>query len=146
MSSPFPDWPHNRCTFPDKHVVVCEDDISQQVRIAARMSALFGGQGRVQVSLCPGAAMAASVFCAAPVDLLLLDHDMPRGNGRTLLEWMASQRLFHVPLLTFSGLEGNNQAMLDLAASLGFRTVRKHNKNEVCDGLADSFIRESLSL
>lgn len=142
----FKDWPHNRAMFPDRHVVVCEDDLCQQARIAQKLSELCGGQHRVQMSLVPGARAAASILSSHDIHLVILDHDMPHGNGSDLLGWMAEAGLLAVPVVTFSGLPPNNERMVSAAASLGFRSVRQFSKNEVVDGAADAFIRESLSL
>ncbi len=86
----FPDWPWNRRTHPDRHVVVCEDYLDQQVRIASRFRDTHDPQGRVQFSFVPGGLPAAAIMFVQRVDLVVLDHDMPNGNGRDLIHWMAS--------------------------------------------------------
>ena len=132
----------NRLTFPTCHVVVCEDDLLNQTQIAEHLFKLFGAQGQVQVSIVPGAVMAAAVIEKAGVELILLDHDMPFGNWIDLLEWLNSLAGGHrkVPVITFSGIQSNNEALMRAGA------CHKFSKEEVFRGLADTLILEILGL
>lgn len=145
-SKDFPDWNHNRSVFPDRHVVVCEDDVAQQARVAGRLAEVFGGQGRVQVSLVPGGLMAATVIAARGADLVILDHDMPNGTGSALISWMHQNGHCGIPVLTFSGIAANNEKMAEMASRLGFKSVRVSSKNEVCDGTSDGWMSSVLGL
>jgi CheY-like chemotaxis protein len=129
----------NRLVFPTRHVLVCEDDTEVQAAIAARLARLFGGQGHVQVSLVPGAAQAAGLIAAVGVEVILLDHDMPFGNGPDLLSWLkATER--NVPVITFSGISANNDNLMALGAHHRFE------KQAVLDGAADDLLRAILGV
>lgn len=129
----------NRWLFPTKHVLVCEDDIAQQARIAAKLSNLFSPQGKVQVSFVPGAMAAAGVILARPglvPDLILLDHDMPYGTGPELVRWLRGlvEPYSKIPIITFSGIPENNDRLMAAGADHKFR------KDDVIDGAADEII------
>ena len=135
----FQDRNWNRQKFPTKHVLVCEDDTSCQSRIAKHLSDILEHQGVVQFSFVPGGRAAAGVILMTPIDLILLDHDMPNGNGSDLLKWMQEHR-YGMPVVTFSGLPANNTAMMELGAAYSFL------KQEVIDGHADDLIKQLLGL
>lgn len=141
----FPDWDWNRMTFPDRHVLVCEDNLGQQARAAGLFLRLFGDQGRVQVSFVPGGLQAAAVLSVSKVDLLLLDHDMPNGNGRALLDWMVDHSFSQVPVITFSGIDENNRRMT-AASGHRFSSFFTKNKEEVLTGAADDVLRHVLGI
>lgn len=142
----FPDWAWNRLVHPDRHVVVCEDYLNQQVRIATRFQDTYDPQGRVQFSFVPGALSAAAIMHVQKVDLILLDHDMPNGNGHNLIHWMASTGRQNIPVLTFSGIHENNVRMMDFAHRSGMKSMHMFGKNDVIDGHADEVIRTLLGL
>lgn len=129
----------NRTTFPTKHILVCEDALDNQARIATKLNELFGCQGHVQVSFVAGGEMAAAIMQAGiPVDAILLDHDMPYGSGADLLSWMKEHGFAgKVKVLTFSGIPQNNERMMKLGADYLYWF-----KHEVMDGLADSLLQE----
>lgn len=133
----------NRLTFPLKHIVVCEDALDNQARIAEKLHTLFGCQGHVQVSFVPGGEMAAAILKAGiPVDAILLDHDMPYGSGSDLLAWMKANGFAEkVKVLTFSGIPQNNDLMMKNGADYLF-----WYKHEVMDGVADDLLRELTSV
>jgi CheY-like chemotaxis protein len=131
----------NRQEYPQKRILVCEDDLDQQGRLAAHFSRLFGPQHKVQVSFVDGGLAASAVLCYAKVDLILLDHDMPEGNGVDLLRWLRPQMTLQgIPIVTFSGIEGNNVALVREGAH------HKSSKEEVLSGKADELIRKLLGL
>jgi|HubBroStandDraft_3_1064219.scaffolds.fasta_scaffold323632_2 DNA-binding NtrC family response regulator len=139
---PFPmfqDRRWNRQNFPTKHVLVCEDDTSCQSRIAKHFSDTFGFQGLVQFSFVSGGRAAAGVILWTPIDLVVLDHDMPNGNGSDLLGWMKASN-YGMPVITFSGLVDNNTTMMALGAQYKFL------KEEVIEGKADDLIRQILGM
>jgi DNA-binding NtrC family response regulator len=135
----FQDRHWQRQTFPTKHVLVCEDDTSCQARISKHFFEEFGFQGPVQFSFVPGARAAVGVILYTPIDLVILDHDMPNGNGSDLLQWM-KEKNYGMPVITFSGLPENNDIMMSLGASYRFM------KHDVIDGKADSIIRSILGI
>lgn len=135
----FQDRHWNRQKFPSKHVLVCEDDTSCQSRMAKHFSETFEPQGTVQFSFVPGGRAAAGVILWTPIDLVILDHDMPNGNGADLIHWMKAHK-YGMPVITFSGIPQNNATMMNLGASHRF------HKEEVIAGKADPLIRQILGL
>lgn len=129
----------NRRMMPVKHVLVCEDVIRHQAQIAAHFQALFDHEGEVQVSLVCGAEAAAAILSSMTVDLILLDHDMPYGNGPELLSWMKQSRL-KIPVITFSGIPSNNDHLVHCGATHLF------SKAEVTSGAADQLIKDLLQV
>lgn len=126
-----------RSIFPLKHVLVCEDDIRSAGRLALHLADLFGGQGHVQVSIVSGAVQAAGLMSRVGVDLLILDHDMPFGNGPDLMEWL-KETGHKPPIITFSGVEKNNDYLMSLGALYQF------SKDEVIEGKADDVLKQIL--
>ena len=123
----------NRIRMPMKHVLVCEDVLRNQAGIAAHFEQLFDHEGAVQASYVCGAEAAAAVLSSMEVDLILLDHDMPCGDGPELLRWMKS-RGCSIPVITFSGLPANNDHLVRCGAEHRFE------KGEVIRGDADDLI------
>jgi CheY-like chemotaxis protein len=128
----------NRTTYPTRHVMVCEDDLDNQLAIVRHIHSLFEPQGHVQVSVVPGGLAAAAILSQCVVDLILLDHDMPQGSGADLLEWMREFRV-GTPVITFSGLHPNNDRMMALGAH------HKFVKGDVIAGAADDLILKYLA-
>lgn len=129
----------NRLTMPVKHVLVCEDVIRNQARLAAHFESLFDHEGPVQVSFVCGAEAGAAVLTSMEVDLILLDHDMPCGDGAELLKWMKSRQCT-IPVITFSGGSQNNDQLIRDGAAHRFE------KSEVIRGDADGLIKQLLGL
>lgn len=137
----FPTRHHNRRVLPTRHVLVCEDILAQQARVAAHLSTILEHEGAVEVSLVSGALAAWSVLCSRGADVVILDRDMPHGNGDDLLLAMGGDPgLRRVPVITFSGIPGNNSAMRALGESVGLR-VHEFDKESVIGGAADELIR-----
>lgn len=129
----------NRVHYPQKHVVVCEDDTANQARIARHFADVFDPQGNVQFSFVPGSLACAAIVQWCPkIDLIILDHDMPLGNGSDLIEWLKAHRRW-IPAMTFSGIDENNKHMMRLGASYCF------SKDQVIQGQADEVIRRVLA-
>jgi CheY-like chemotaxis protein len=129
----------NRLTYPQKHVLICEDDLVQQKRILEHFANIFEPQGTVQFSVVPGALMAAGIITSVSVDLIILDHDMPQGNGKDLIEWLKKNNNT-TPIITFSGIPYNNTNMISYGAHHLF------GKEEVIGGKADDLIKKILQL
>lgn len=134
----------NRIMMPEKHVLICEDDIHQQVRVAALFETLFGPQHRVQITLCPGSIMGIAVMVMFGADVVLLDHDMPFGSGidflRTLdqvkaplTDDVAKQKLSPV-VFTFSGIPSNNDRLMEAGAHHNFQ------KDALINGAANDLL------
>ena len=128
---------HNRAKYPRRHILVCEDALEQQSRIAKHFSEVFESEGDVQFSFVPGSLHAAAIVAYTNVDLIILDHDMPQGNGEDLIRWLKNNNK-HITVMTFSGLPQNNKHMMDLGAKHLF------SKEEVVEGKADDIIRNHL--
>lgn len=124
---------------PTKHILVCEDDLANQVAIAQHFAQVFEPQGLVEFSFVPGGMHAAGVFGWRTVDLVLLDHDMPFGNGADLLRWMRSNNNL-TPVLTFSGIHENNNILMGIGANHQFV------KGDIIAGKADGLIKQILGL
>ena len=133
---------YNRLHFPDKQVLVCEDDLSHQVEFANLMRSLFEPQGTVDITFSPSGALAARAIEVfnSHLKLIILDHDMPVGNGSDLIEWMfvTSKK---IPIITASGHYPNNPHMVGLCKKYEI-PVHKYTKQEVLDGKANELIKE----
>jgi len=129
----------NRLTYPQKHVLICEDDLTNQKNILEHFLQIFDPQGLVQFTVVPGALMAAAIIMQCNVDLILLDHDMPQGNGTDFLNWLKTSGKT-IPVITFSGISENNTHMMGLGAHHQF------GKQEVILGKADSLIKRLLQV
>ena len=84
--------------------------------------------------------MAAAIIGSCSVDVILLDHDMPQGNGADLLNWMKKTGR-SIPVITFSGIPQNNQIMGTLGATYAY-----FQKEDVIGGKADDLIRGLVKL
>ena len=131
---------HNRLKYPQKHILICEDDLTQQKRILEHFLTIFEPQGDVQFSVVPGALMAAAIISSVKVDLIILDHDLPQGNGSDLLAWLAQQNNT-TPVITFSGIPQNNLHMGNLGA-----TYFSFGKEDVISGKSDILIKRLLKM
>jgi protein-tyrosine phosphatase/CheY-like chemotaxis protein len=129
----------NRLVYPQKHILVCEDDLTLQHSILDHFLTTFKPQGIVQFSVVPGALAAAAVISSCKIDVILLDHDMPEGNGADLIAWMKENKK-DVPIITFSGIQQNNINMMAMGANYLF------NKGDVIVGKADNLIKKLLKL
>jgi len=128
----------NRLVYPTKHILVVEDIVLNQKQILDHFSTIFDSDGLVQLSLVPGAKAAAAIIEDCKVDVILLDHDLPEGNGTDLLKWMKEKNI-NIPVITFSGIPYNNDNMMNLGASYKF------GKGEVISGEADNLIKQILT-
>lgn len=133
----------NRLKFPQRHVIVAEDDLDNQIMAGAAMRRRFEAQGEVVFDFVSGGIAAASIMSNHPANLLLLDHDMPIGNGSDLIEWMAENKST-TPIITFSGIPENNDNMFRLASDKGLEVYR-FMKFDVIAGWADQKMWEILS-
>lgn len=129
----------NRLVYPTKHVLVVEDYISNQKIIASHFNEVFDADGLVQFSFVSGALAASGIIEKCKIDVIILDHDLPEGNGSDLLNWMKEKNI-KIPVITFSGIDYNNDHMMNLGASYKF------NKAEVFNGLADNVLKQILVL
>lgn len=130
---------HNRAKYPQKHVLICEDDLTQQKRILEHLAEVFEPQGIVQFSVVPSSLMAAAIVKSISVDLIILDHDLPQGNGSDLLKWLKQEK-YQIPVITFSGISTNNINMMNLGAD------HLYSKEEVICGKADRLIKKILKM
>lgn len=131
---------HNRAKYPQKHILICEDDLMQQKRVLEHFSTIFEPGGDVQFSVVPGALMAASIISSTTVDVIILDHDMPQGNGTDLINWLKNTGR-DIPIITFSGIPQNNQNMGLLGAKYA-----SFQKEDVICGRVDDLIRDLVKI
>lgn len=131
---------HNRKEFPTKHIVIAEDDIIHQAELMVHFSHMFDRQGKVRISLVCGAAAVASIINTEPVDLLVLDFDMPFGNSPDLIQWMVENDK-KIPVITATGWAPNlpvfEQILKD--ASMPYHLF---DKFQVIKGDADKVIHD----
>lgn len=125
-------WPYNRLKFPKKHILICEDNLLQQKRIVEYLSSIFDPEGDVICSFVPSAIQAISILGTTQVDLIILDRDMPWGNGDYVVEFVKNKK---IPIITFSGLMDNNKHLMRLGATYNF------NKESVINGQATQIIK-----
>ena len=130
---------HNRLVNPTKHILIIEDIIDNQKQILKHFHSIFESDGIVQISIVPGALAASAIIEKCKIDVIILDHDLPEGNGSDLLNWMKEKNV-KIPVITFSGIPYNNQHMINLGANYKFE------KHEVISGLADNIIKQILTL
>lgn len=131
---------HNRLTFPGKHLLICEDILDVQARLARHLCDVLEHEGPVMVSFAASAAQGAAIMQVPPgVHLIILDRDMPYGNGDDLLKWITSSGI-QIPVITFSGIPANNDALVGLGAQYRFE------KQQVIDGAADDLIKQILGV
>lgn len=125
----------NRFTMPDKHILVCDDVVLQQARMLTHLETILPHEGNVEVTAVSGGLAASAILDKVRVDLVILDHDMPNGSGPELLKWMQI-KYGHIPVITFSGIPGNNDHLMNLGATYKFQ------KDDVINGAADHIIKE----
>lgn len=130
---------HNRMVYPQKHLMVVEDIIGNQKRVLDHFADIFESDGLVQISLVPGALAAASIIKSCKIDLIILDHDLPEGNGSDLLIWMKNNNI-NIPVITFSGIPYNNAHMGNLGAEYIY------GKEDVISGKVDNIIKSILQI
>jgi DNA-binding response OmpR family regulator len=103
------------------------------------MRRLFEPQGEVIISIVSGSLAAAGLINQTFVNLIILDHDTPYGNGSDLLQWIKEYNIT-IPVITASGIDQNNVNMMVAGASYKF------SKDEVINGAADSVIKQILGI
>ena len=133
-----------RIKFPTKHIVICEDDILCQFQILSHFNDIFERQGNIRISVLSGTLELADILTAKShfkhgwmIDLIILDHDLPYGNGTDLLKWMSKSKIA-IPIITFSGQPLNNEHMGRLGAKY------LYTKDQVINGEADKVIKDIL--
>jgi len=129
----------NRLKYPQKHILICEDDLTNQSGILNHFLQVFEPQGIVQFSVVPGALAASALITYCKIDLIILDHDMPEGNGSDLIMWIQANNR-KIPIITFSDVEQNNVNMMIQGANYHF------DKSAVLEGKADDLIKKILKL
>lgn len=132
----------NRLTMPTKNVLICEDDIEQQRNLLGVFQRLFGHQGHVQVCVVPGGEFAKDILETCEADVVLIDHDMPYGDGvETLLETKEIREWYRdlqPKVITASGIPANNDRLMAAGAHYKF------TKQQIINGEADDLLRELL--
>jgi DNA-binding NarL/FixJ family response regulator len=134
----------NRPQMPTRHVLIVEDNITWQIEALKRLEALYKGDHFVQVSVCCGGQPAASFlsFQNAGCDLVILDYDMPHGDGVEFLKWfrMGYPSTATHPVITFSEHETNNTFLLHCGAT------HRGSKQMLVEGQLDGLITSLLRL
>lgn len=137
----------NRPQMPVRHVLIVEDDIDWQIEALKLFTRIYSGNGFVQCSVCCGGQPASSLlsYSSAGLDLVLLDLDMPHGDGLEFLKWFRKgfpldAKPAPIPVVTFSGIEENNAALCDAGAT------HRGSKTELATGGLDGLITSLLRL
>lgn len=125
----------NRKTYPTKHILICEDNIENQKRFMNHFAEIFDSEGHVQISLVSGSLAASAIISYTNIDLIILDHDLPEGNGSDLIKWMKDKNI-NIPIITASGIHQNNVIMGELGAQ-----YYCFNKENVINGDVDFLIK-----
>ena len=113
----------NRLEFPDKWGLILEDDVTWQVNFLSFLKERFGDQSKWMFLACPAPSLVS--YKDKEPSFILLDHDMPWGNGPEFME----QRLkFPTPVCAVSGIPANNQRLMELGASF---TAKKGDWNDL---------------
>ena len=136
----------NRFCFPTKEILVIEDDLWQQSRLAKKLYELFGHQSSVIVTFCPTALAAfaylmglshvasGGVYKPALPRLIILDHDLQHGDGVEFIAALRAINMDSIPIITASGIHENNARLMAHGATYNY------TKNAVIDGEADGAI------
>lgn len=131
----------NKVRLPVHNILVCEDSALNQSKIAATLVDLLDpkatGDIEILIDFVTGGLLAAACMQAKKYDLILLDHDMPDGNGTELIRWMQLCNI-NTPIMTFSGLPNNNIQMMNLGANY------LADKFKVINGAHNDFILNAL--
>jgi CheY-like chemotaxis protein len=100
-----------------------------------------------------GGIQAAAILTQTKPDIIILDHDLPMGNGSDLIDWLAHVRVIKdgkeekiaaPPIITASGIPENNTHMKAKCDELGLE-CHHFQKHEVYSDRADNVIREILN-
>ena len=134
----------NRMQFPDTHILVVEDDLHHQREFVEWANTIWSRQGKVQFDFVCSGLSAASIINSLEIDLIILDHDLPVGNGTDLLRWMKHSCHLNIPIITASGIPQNNDHMERLCKELSIE-VYKYDKFQVIAGGANAKIFELLA-
>ncbi len=135
---------HNRLEMPDKHILIVEDDIDNQMLFAQWARSLFAPQGKVQIDFVCSGVSAACIMGQLPINLVILDHDLPIGNGSDLIKWMHHHKK-KIPIITASGIPENNTMMVVGCNAIGME-VYEFWKPEVIDGKANDIVKKILGV
>ena len=112
----------NRITFPQRWALVVEDDIEWQGKFLKFLSERFGPQGDFLVSAAPSGIFAGwQIQHVFPPTFILLDHDLPYGNGPEIMQHLRSVSC-SAPVCAVSGIPANNERLMSLGAKA---TARK---------------------
>lgn len=137
----------NRPQMPTRHVLIVEDNIGWQIEALKLFQRIYGPDNFVQCSVCCGGQPASSFlsYQSAGLDLVLLDHDMPMGDGVEFLKWFRKgfpldAKPHPIPVITYSGIEENNATLCDAGAT------HRGSKEALASGQLDGLITGLLRL
>jgi CheY-like chemotaxis protein len=136
---------HNRKHMPNKYLLICEDDLTHQKEFLELSHQFIEPQGFVDVILTPSAVLAASSIqlFKDETKLIILDHDMPIGNGSDFIMWLNHEKIRNIPIITASGHLPNNPLMFKLCKSFGIPCIES-TKRDVLDGKVNDIINSIL--
>ena len=143
----------NRHNFPQKSILVVEDDLRCQTLIAERLLMLLSHQSSVVVSLCAtaiegfsylkgmrGFSSGGGYFNFSTPKVIILDHDTQWGDG---VEFLAAINEMGITkentlILAASGIPQNNARLMANGASMAFL------KKDLMNGEADQVMLAAL--
>jgi len=118
----FADTHKNRGIFPEKWILVVEDNIEMQAMLLGLIRKRYGSEDKMLATAVSTArhagALLEDTILVSRLHCILCDHDLQWGTGSELIEFL-KQKNIRVPLCAISGIHQNNQHMKKLGATEG---------------------------
>jgi CheY-like chemotaxis protein len=116
----FEDKHRNRGIFPEKWILVVEDNIEMQAMLLNLIRKRYDSEGKMLATAVSTARHAAAILqddiLVTRLHCILLDHDLQWGTGSEVLE-LLKQKNITTPVCGISGLHFNNQHMKKVGAN-----------------------------
>ena len=116
----FEDNHRNRGVFPEKWILVVEDNIEMQAMLLNLIRKRYDSEKKMLATAVSTARHAAALL-ADPIlvkrlHCILLDHDLQWGTGSELLQFL-KQKDIKIPVCGISGIHHNNRHMKSIGAN-----------------------------
>lgn len=116
----FEDNHKNRGIFPEKWILVVEDNIEMQAMLLSLIRKRYGSENKTMASAVSTARHAAALLedpiLVERLHCILLDHDLQWGTGSELIQ-LLKEKGIKTPVCGISGIHSNNQHMKNIGAS-----------------------------
>jgi FixJ family two-component response regulator len=116
----FEDNHKNRGTFPEKWILVVEDNIEMQAMLLNLLRKRYGSEEKMLATAVSTARHAAALLedpvLVSRLHCILLDHDLQWGSGSELIQLLKTKGLT-IPVCGISGLGFNNDHMRKIGAN-----------------------------